>query len=174
MVLTADWNIPKHLARFDIDEKADGSVSFKVFPLDEGDGSTPLFQCSFKAWSYVPYFPMSTRLGALLGVDVACVQPPLPAGKGAGTSVGGPDDVKYTAAALAAPGAEIVGTQRWCKIVPHIYSSRSCMGWFDIQQADGSNFIPGVRRWLPGAKLENAELSFGDGEFWDTPAASKL
>jgi hypothetical protein len=43
------------------------------------------------------------------------------------------------------------------------------MGWFDLEQPDGGTFIPAGRRWLPGAKLENALLTFGDGEWWDTP-----
>jgi hypothetical protein len=159
-----DWNIPKHLARFEIIENPDGLTSFKVFPYDENEGAV-LFQCKFKPWSYFPYFTLSTRISKYFGVDVGCVQPPLPAGKGASVEIGGPDDES----APAVPGAEIVGTQRWCKITPNIYSGRTCLGWFDLQQPGGLTFLPGVKRWMVGAKLEDALLTFDDGELWDTP-----
>lgn len=179
--LTApDWNIPKHLARFDINEHPDGSVDFKVFPLDEGGSgadSRPLFQCAFKPWSYTPAFSISTRAAGMFGLDLACVQPPLPAGAGASVETGGADNEfptgKHTPAALAVAGAEIVGTQRWCKLKPYIYSARSRMGWFDLEQPDGTTFTPGSRRWLLGAKLEDALLTFDEGEWWDTPEAVK-
>lgn len=152
--LVTDWNIPKHLARFEWTDKPD-SATIKVFPL-HSDSQEPYFQATFSAWSYAPALPVSTRALSRL-LDMTLVQPPLPSGAGE-------------------PGhaAALAGTETWCKVVPYIYSPRARLGWVDLQQAGGGSLEPwSARRWLVGAKLEDAVVEFGDGETWETPASSQ-
>jgi len=162
------WNIPKHLARFEWTDHADGSTHVKVFPHDtttpydasEAQASTkPFFQCTIKPASYAPSFPLSTNLLKYVGLDISLVQPPLPEGRGA---VG-----------------ELPGTDRWCKIVGYSqYSSNTKLAWADVNQkgddgsspADGyDNFFPGLRRWNLAAKLSDTVAYFPHPETWETP-----
>ncbi|KAL1411768.1 hypothetical protein Q8F55_002735 [Vanrija albida] len=149
-----NWNIPKHLARFEWTDKPD-STTIKVFPL-HSDSTEPYFQATFSAWPYLPGVPISTRVAGYL-VDMTLVQPPVPSGAGESGD----------AAALA-------GTDTWCKVTPYIYSPRARLGWVDLQQAGGSPFAPfASSRWLVGAKLEDAVIEFGEGATWSTPASSQ-
>lgn len=104
-----NWNIPKHLARFDWIYGADGSASVKIYPYDTaGDASEsrpsekPFFQMTFapllpqnflnntlgtllpgflpNGLNLNPTVPFTTDLYALLGIDATLVQPPVPQG----------------------------------------------------------------------------------------------
>lgn len=165
-----NWNVPKHLARFHWTDGPDGSTSVKVFPHDthpenvnEATASPePFFQTTFKPVRYMPAFPLATRWLDFLGFKTTLVQPPLPSGP---SSQG-----------------ELPGTDRWCSVVPLQYSSRSMVGWFDIEQENDSkgktagesqNFWPGLGRWHMGLKMENAEVIFDDPEeVWDAPRSN--
>ncbi|KAK5989015.1 hypothetical protein PT974_10513 [Cladobotryum mycophilum] len=163
-----NWNVPKHLARFDWQDSPDGSTTVKVFPHDmSGDlnesqaSSVPFFQGTFKPMRYAPRFPFATRWVNYLGFDSTLVMPPLPAGSGS--------------------QGELPGTgRRWCSLVPQQYCRRTALGWFDIAQRDeygrvtGSyeNFWPGLGRWQVGMKMEDAELSFEEPvETWEEVVA---
>jgi hypothetical protein len=109
-----------------------------------------------------------------LGMDLHIVQPPLPEGKGSLD--------------------ELPGTDKWCKVLPLEYSKRASLGWWDLRQdvgkeenmterdsllanGDGErggqqvgtgfeNWWPGFGRWRMGIKLEDATISFPEGEYW--------
>jgi len=156
-----NWNIPKHLASFEFKETPDGSTSIKVFhhnvpsdPTEASPSKSPLFQASFKPIPLVPSFPTSTNLLKYLGFDATLVQPPLPEGKDASQG-------------------ELPGTDKWCAIVPGQYTRRATVGWMDLQQGQGEtefeNFWPGMKRWHVGVRMEDAEITFGEGTYWDPP-----
>ncbi|EEY16277.1 conserved hypothetical protein [Verticillium alfalfae VaMs.102] len=72
---------------------------------------------------------------------------------------------------------ELPGTDRWCDVAPDQSSRRSSVGWFDLRQTDEQgnvvgeheNFWPGFWRWHLGVKMEDAEIGFGEGKYWDAP-----
>ncbi|KAM0326294.1 hypothetical protein ACHAQA_006892 [Verticillium albo-atrum] len=162
-----NWNIPKHLAAFHWQDHPDGSTTIKVYPHDTGadaastaeatPSQTPFFQTTFRPTPYVPSFPISMSLFKHLGVDATLVQPPLPRGEGSQD--------------------ELPGTDRWCAVVPDQSSRKSSIGWFDLRQADEDgnvvgqheNFWPGFWRWHIGVKMEDADIEFGEGKYWDVP-----
>ncbi|EGY21333.1 uncharacterized protein VDAG_02857 [Verticillium dahliae VdLs.17] len=160
-----DWNIPKHLAAFDWQDHQDGSTTIKVYPHDTepvsaaeaSPSKTPFFQTTFRPTPFVPSFPISMSLFKHLGVDATLVQPPLPQGQGS--------------------HGELPGTDRWCAVAPDQSSRRSSIGWFDLRQTDDQgnvvgeheNFWPGFWRWHLGVKMEDAEIGFGEGKYWDAP-----
>ncbi|KJZ73016.1 hypothetical protein HIM_07588 [Hirsutella minnesotensis 3608] len=181
-----NWGCPKHLARFDWDNKADGSVSVKVFPHDvSGDASeatpsaTPFFQATFKTLPYAPSFPFATRWLGMLGFNTTVVMPPLPQGAGS--------------------QGELPGTDRWLSFVPHQYSRNTRVAWFDMAQAKGrpglaakapgaadvdkgaadgdgpDNFWPGLGRWQLGMVMKNADVVFDHPvETWSGPVRARL
>lgn len=165
----ADWNIPKHLARFDFVEHADGSADCKVFPLAE-PSATPVFQARFVPTPYLPGLPVSTRAAGWLGVDLELAQPPVPAGESEAT----PEMMAAAREQGDAGGAsELAGTDKWCSSTPYQYSAGCKMGWMDLKQADGSNFLPGARRWAMAIKMPETDLQLGEAAWWDEPK-SKL
>ncbi|KAI5459794.1 hypothetical protein BGZ63DRAFT_258049 [Mariannaea sp. PMI_226] len=164
-----NWNVPKHLARFDWTDNPDGSTSVKVYPHDttsdetEANPSTvPFFQATYKPWRFAPSFPLATTWINFLGISTTLALPPLPRGNGS--------------------QGELPGTDRWCSIVPQQYSSRSMVGSFDIAQhrdvegkltGEHENFWPGLGRWQYGIKMENAQVDFLEcEETWDPPRSN--
>lgn len=161
--LTPDWNIPKHLARFDFQEHADGSADCKVYPLAE-PSETPVFQARFQPMRYVPPMPMSTRAYGWLGIDLEIAQPPLPAGPSEAT------EAMLEAArehGQDAARSELAGTDKWCSSTPYQYSSATKLGWMDLRQADGGNFLPGAGRWAMAIKMTDTDLRLGESTWWE-------
>ncbi|KAK8114569.1 hypothetical protein PG999_006638 [Apiospora kogelbergensis] len=163
-----DWNIPKHLARFEFDDLPDGSTKVKVYPHDTTDdvaetraSESPFFQATIQPIKWSPYFPLSSDIFKYIGIDASLAQPPLPAGDGS--------------------QKELPGTERWCKVVPDQKSRKACLAWVDMSQrgdkevprAGFENFWPGMGRWQLGLKMEDAEIVFGDPVYWN-PSQSKL
>ena len=163
----ADWNIPKHLARFTFTGLPDKAVSITVTPLDENT-TTPFFTATFKPIPYVPSFPASTSIAKYIGLDLDLVQPPLPEGKGT--------------------EEELPGTDRWCKITPYQSSRKVSLGWWDMKQeameedsllaneeissganSGNKNWWPGSGRWRIGMIMEDADIGFPEGEYWKGP-----
>ncbi|KAK3935832.1 hypothetical protein QBC46DRAFT_396587 [Diplogelasinospora grovesii] len=155
-----NWNIPKHLARFEWTDLPNGATRVQVYPPDTNANEGAFFQCTFqKSRIPLPSFPCSVRMLSLLGVETGLVQPPLPEGE----------------------SGELVGTKQWCRAVPIQYASRTSFLWADMQQqqqtgengdaaADGcENFWPGLNRWNACFKMTDATIEFGDSEVWDTP-----
>lgn len=167
LTLKTDWAIPKHLARFEWTDSADGSTHIKVFPHDTATpydtseakpSEKAFFQCNIKPVSYTPEFPMSTALFKYIGIDNALVQPPLPQGQSI--------------------LQELSGTDRWCKLAGYTQSSgRTRLAWADLDQKgeDGiapdehENFFPGLRRWNLTLKMADATVIFPPPETWETP-----
>lgn len=171
-----NWNIPKHLAKFDFTTLPNGSTSIAVYPNDVSGLSNesvvskqPFFKGTYRPISYLPSFPTSTKLAGYLGMDISLVQPPLPAGKGEQN--------------------ELPGTKRWCKVLPLIKSKKTSLGWWDLRQKASvteesglltdvntvvkgdepkyDNFWPGIGRWTIGAKMEDAVIEFGGEKYWE-------
>ncbi|KAI8635450.1 hypothetical protein F5Y19DRAFT_407830 [Xylariaceae sp. FL1651] len=118
-----NWNIPKHLARFEWEDLVDGATRVRVYPHDTtGDASeshpsdVPLFQATFKPMRWAPSFPFSLSWLQNLGFDLSLVQPPLPAGQGSQD--------------------ELAGTDRWCKIIPEQSTKHARLAWADLSQKD--------------------------------------
>ncbi|KAH9888299.1 hypothetical protein F4778DRAFT_755864 [Xylariomycetidae sp. FL2044] len=186
-----NWNIPKHLAKFEWEDLPDGSTKVKVYPHDEtgsnnnsGDDATtetlhtpsprPLFQATFLPLRWAPAFPLSLSFLKYVGIDAGLVHPPLPAGRHGG------DEEHH-----------LPGTDRWCKVMPVQSTRRAVLGWMDMSQKEGDgngdgnggammattsgvepdheNFWPGLVRWHLAIKLEDADIEFGEGEYWDSP-----
>ncbi|KAF2968785.1 hypothetical protein GQX73_g4839 [Xylaria multiplex] len=159
-----NWNIPKHLARFEWDELGDGATGVRVYPHDTtGDSSeprpcdVPLFQTTLKPIRWVPGFPFYSSWLRYLGLEPCLVQPPLPTGKGS--------------------QGELPGTDGWCKIVPGISTKRASLAWADLSQKNEQskltssvaceNFWPDLGRWQLTLKLEDADIEFPEGIRWD-------
>ncbi|KAL7778273.1 hypothetical protein CFE70_004950 [Pyrenophora teres f. teres 0-1] len=163
-----NWNIPKHLARFDWVEKGNGETTVKVYPHDTtGDLSEskpaekPWFQATFKPNLPIG-IPFSTDLYGLLGVNTTLAQPPLPSGNGS-----------YD---------ELPGTDHWAATVPNQVTNRATLGIVDMKQGDGDveegrstnavgdeyfpNFWPGIPRLNVASKLEDATVTFSAPEIW--------
>ncbi|EUC39830.1 hypothetical protein COCMIDRAFT_110435 [Bipolaris oryzae ATCC 44560] len=163
-----NWNIPKHLARFDWAEGTDGKTSVKIYPHDTtGDPSEskpaekPWFQATFKP-SLLPGIPFSTDLYNLVGVDTLLAQPPLPPGNGT-----------YD---------ELPGTNQWAATMPNQVTKSATLGIMDLDQGEGDvekgqdtnavgdeyfpNFWPGIPRLNIATKLANATITFSAPEVW--------
>jgi len=178
-----NWNIPKHLARFTfVTDPATGATTVEVFPHDTTSSSAnpslqsvgaeaepssvPFFRATFQPQRYVPSFPLSLSWISAVGLDIGLVQPPLP--ENANASQG-----------------ELPGTQRWCKIEPNQRTKNASLGWIDMRQSRGEgekattttsgqiagceNFWPGMGRWQLAIKMEDADIDFGHGTYWDAP-----
>ncbi|KAL2204675.1 hypothetical protein CC79DRAFT_1276675 [Sarocladium strictum] len=164
-----NWNIPKHLARFDWTEHKGGSVSVKVYPHDttgdpneEKPSEKPFFQATFKP-NILGGLPFTTDLYNILGVNTTLTQPPLPAA-----------DSHF---------GELAGTDHWAATIPGQKTSRASLQFFDMRQGDGDvvngqkvnavgdeyfpNFWPGLLPFHPGMKLEDATITFSDPEIWE-------
>ncbi|KAK2036551.1 hypothetical protein LZ31DRAFT_483416 [Colletotrichum somersetense] len=163
-----NWNIPKHLARFDWTENEQGETAVKVYPHDTtGDPSEskpagkPWFQARFKP--LLPgVLPFSTDLYKILGVNATLAQPPLPYAK---TNLD-----------------ELAGTNHWAATVPEQVTNHASLGIFDLNQEGGDaednlgtnavgdeyfpNFWPGLQRSHPGTKMENTTITFNAPEIW--------
>lgn len=162
-----DWNIPKHLARFEWTDNPDGSCNIRVFPHDtevpfdtsESKPSTaPFFKCTIQPIRYLPSFPLSNTWFKYVGVNTSLVQPPLPQGTGA--------------------QGELPGTDRWVMLKDYVQaSSRSSLVWVDLSQKDEDgkpvdehpNFFPGLRRWNIAVKMADSTIYFPEPITWDTP-----
>ncbi|RSL84119.1 hypothetical protein CEP51_004122 [Fusarium floridanum] len=162
-----NWNVPKHLARFDWSEDSDGITEVKVYPRDVNSAAettpseTPFFQATFKQLRFAPSFPFQTNWINYIGVESTLVLPPLPA-----------RDETHD---------ELPGTDRWCAVVPRQWSPRCSLGWFDLSQhrdAEGrltgefENFWPGWGRWHLGFKMKDAVTIFDHPETWDAPRST--
>ncbi|KAK4214786.1 hypothetical protein QBC37DRAFT_283000 [Rhypophila decipiens] len=166
-----NWNIPKHLARFDWSENSPspGLTTVKVYPHDtsvpynpseDTPSKEPFFSCTLQSVKYVPSFPFRSSWLRYTGFDMNLVQPPVPDASG---------KTKFS---------ELVG-RRWV-MVDDFYqaSSRTSLVWADLRQSGGETqtkegeyekFWPGMPRWVVAVKLEDGAIELGEGKTWATP-----
>jgi len=166
-----DWNIPKSLAKFTFTTLPNGATLITVHPLEDGitQSKVPYFSATFKPIPYLPSIPMSTSAAKYVGLDLSLVQPPLPSAKSA--------------------QGELSGTDRWCSIMPGEHSRNASVGWWDLKQGGNTeedtlignegqghqikegyeNWWPGSARWRFGLVMEDADIDFPEGEYWDGP-----
>jgi hypothetical protein len=152
------------LARFEFQDRPDGTTHVKVFPHDTGSdpkeaesSKVPFFQATVQPFRWTPSFPVSVGWLKYAGLDVSLVQPPLPAGNGSQD--------------------ELPGTDRWCKILPGQTTRKAGLAWVDMRQKGGDepsqvqyeNFWPKLGRWQLGIKMEDCDIDFGEGVYWNAP-----
>ncbi|KAI1157469.1 hypothetical protein F5B18DRAFT_173881 [Nemania serpens] len=121
---------------------------------------------------WAPSFPLSLSWLKYVGVDTSLVQPPLPDGRQENSRI----------------GEELIGTSRWCKIEPLLSTRKATLGWIDMSQRDPTtaadnidgnrstkyyNFWPGLRRWNVAIKMENADVDFREGQYWNSPPTGR-
>lgn len=173
-----DWNIPKHLAKFDFKPLPNNGVAISISPLVPGTpgaewaaSKTPFFSATYQPINYLPAFPCSTSLFGYIGIDMTLVQPPVPEGK-------------------ESSQGELCGTKEWCAVVPYEYSPKTSLGWWDMKKGGATetdpllvvsndesgaeasgyeNWWPGLGRWQIGMMMENATIEFPEGRYWDGP-----
>ncbi|KXJ85935.1 hypothetical protein Micbo1qcDRAFT_220050 [Microdochium bolleyi] len=173
-----NWNIPKHLARFDWTSGPNGSEKVEIYPhdtsvpLDESGGASllPFFQATFRrplAADQVQV-PLSTavlnNLGGL-GLDpLTLASPPLPYGKG-----------KY---------GELQGTSQWANTHFGVNGAWASVGTVDLYQGPKGdqvgdtgvnavgdeyypNFWPGMSSINVALKLRGATVGFSAPELYN-------
>lgn len=159
----ANWNVPKHPARFEFKELSKSETRISVFPpsttVDGGSNdstdSTPFFSAVVsKAANFLPSIPFSSKITP---VDTTVVLPPLP------TSPSNP---------------ALVGTDSW-KSFLSVMKGKVRFIWVkpgEIKDADGKpQFGDGVRfpkikpwslgmYWLPGTTFEITSVELHKNE----------
>lgn len=170
-----NWNVPKHLARFNISapptlkgQSPPKSLTVEVFPpaTTDGDGAPPFFACTLMPLRWVPAIPVSLSYFPTL----PAVQPPLPEPAGRETAL----DFELEAGPIdnydIDPKHEeslLVGTERWCKFEfqGRVPRARGC--WVQLHDISGKGGI-GSEKWFPqglkpwssvGGWMEEADLS---------------
>ncbi|KAI0391593.1 hypothetical protein F5Y17DRAFT_440000 [Xylariaceae sp. FL0594] len=166
-----NWNIPKHLARFDWTDNGAGVTTVKVYPYDTtGDvaesapAPKPWFQMKFSdTVTGLVNIPFTTDLYKYIGINATLVQPPLP-----GNTLAAYD--------------ELPASDHWAATVPGQTSTHTTLGVFDMDQGDGDveegqsvnsvgdeyfpNFWPGLPRFNVGLRLADARITFSAPEIW--------
>ncbi|TDZ61136.1 putative U6 snRNA-associated Sm-like protein LSm4 [Colletotrichum trifolii] len=138
-----DWNIPKHLARFDWIESDNGETAVKVYPHDTtGDvnesapAEKPGFQAKFKP-DLLSGLPFSTNLYKVLGINATLAQPPLP----------------YADSA----NGELPGADHWAATVPGQVTDDASLGIFDLDEGKGDSVDGKGTNALPLGLLNAAQ-----------------
>lgn len=174
-----DWNIPKHLARFEWRDLPRGATQVQVFPYDDDfvsgakptpatedapkSGTSrprPFFQASFKTIPYVPSFPLSTHWAKYAGVDTTLVQPPVPSSRQAAPA----QDQGQLGQNEDEDQVVVLGTEKWCRCVVAQSSSRSHVGWFDLSQRPQPGQDEAEGEKLPPAEGSSSSPLFEN--FW--------
>ncbi|KAL9098179.1 MAG: hypothetical protein Q9163_006111 [Psora crenata] len=160
-----NWNIPKHLARFEfthMNPKSPLPLKIEVF---DPSSSHPFFTSTVHPTSYTPAFPFSSNWLRYLGLPTQFLQPPLPTGT--------PPEVE-------------VGTKTWLRGQPTIESKKCKVIWWDMRQPpedrqvanpgenEGgtlvkgeNNWWPGMGRWRLGMVCDEATLEIGKWDVFD-------
>jgi len=148
-----NWNIPKHLARFEFSaplatkgKPSPPKLTVSVFPHKSATGDTtkPFFHATLTRMSYLPSFPYSTRWTPL---NTTLVQPPIPAG----------DD------------GLLCGTDTWKAFEVVASTQKARLMWVKMGEEDeverGGHW-PDVKSWAIGLWLEDATLVVPEPEEW--------
>lgn len=169
-----NWNIPKHLARFEFSapvtaegEAPPEKLTVKVFApgSQEGDGVQPFFACTLKPWTWVPAMPVNMKYVPLKMVHA---QPPIPEPAGHKRAVEAEldDRVKIDPYDISAKNevAVAAGTDRWCSfdIGGKVARARGC--WVEMLRSgtggeEAAKYFPqGLSPWSFGGWMEDAVL----------------
>jgi len=172
-----NWNIPKHLARFEFsapstqkDHSPPASLTVKVYPplspsSAGGEAEKPFFEAMLTPWKYVPPFPLST---GWLPLSTLVVQPPLPSasgldsglssGLGSGVDAGSGSRSGPTLLEKAEEVKLLCGTETWKSFEIGASTRKARMMSVRVESEPQSKWWPDVTPWSFGVWLENATL----------------
>jgi hypothetical protein len=177
-----NWNIPKHLARFEFSAPVTArgatppeKLTVKVFAPGtvEGDGTAPFFACTLSPWRWIPAVPINMKYVPL---NMVQVQPPIPEPAGHKRAIeaemnGG---VKIDPYDISAKNevAVAAGTDRWCSfdIGGKVVRARGC--WVEMLHSktggkeEGKYFPQDLKPWSMGGWMEEAVLDIGEPLEW--------
>ncbi|KAF2820542.1 hypothetical protein CC86DRAFT_374237 [Ophiobolus disseminans] len=180
-----NWNIPKHLARFEfsapttpVGSSPPSSLTIQVFPPDskDGDGMAPFFKCTLTPWRWIPAFPANT---AYVPLSLLNVQPPLlePAARLTAAEFESELDTSIDAYDISKKNEEalLVGTERWTGFeLQAKCKARGC--WVEMGQEqerpdgvgeeDGKWWPNGLKPWSVGAWMEGGVFEIAEGLEW--------
>jgi hypothetical protein len=177
-----NWNIPKHLARFEFSapvtkkgETPPEKLTMKVFApgTQEGDGVAPFFACTLQPWKWIPAIPFNMKYAP---IAMQQVQPPIPEPAGFKNAVETElnSNVKIDPYDISAKNevAVAAGTDRWCAydIGGKIERMRGC--WVEVLHSktggeeEGKYFPQGLQPWSVGGWMEETELSIDKPLEW--------
>lgn len=193
--LRIDWNLPKHVARFEWTSNLDGSEHVKVYPHDTTGDATesepavkPWFQASFS-----PLLP-ENLLGNVLGAlplnlpdglrDGLDLNPRIPFSTDLYKLVG----INATEVQPPIParddkyGVLASGGSLWKSSIPGQFSTQTSFGTFDLDQSGGDgeeegtnavgdefypNFWPGLLRTTVGLRQLDTTITFSAAETFE-------
>jgi hypothetical protein len=177
-----NWNIPKHLARFEFSAPVTErgatppeKLTVKVFAPGtvEGDGTAPFFACALSPWRWVPALPINMKY---VPMNMVQVQPPIPEPAGHKRAVEAElnDGVKIDPYDIS-PKNEVAvaaGSDRWCSfdIGGNVVRARGC--WVEMLQSktggkeEEKYFPQGLKPWSVGGWMEEAVLEIGKPLEW--------
>ncbi|KAJ7104470.1 hypothetical protein B0H15DRAFT_767061 [Mycena belliarum] len=138
-----NWNIPKHLADFDISTTSDGTTTISV---SHPGTSVPFFKASTKKIPVVSSLSIHSST-SVFGKYFGLVQPPLPVGE----------------------VPENVGTSQWAALTPILRGStslRTMTPGLAGKAGDGVGF-PAVAPWPIAVSMENLDVEFGEAVMQD-------
>lgn len=174
-----NWNIPKELARFEFAESTPGRMSVKVFPTST-TSSSPFFSAIFQAVPYSPCVPLSMNWMKYFRLDISLVQPPLSRGNGRQGETPSTDKWCKILPLITSKKARVgwwdvkqdqrtrydATEQDPLLSVNHVSAGETLAeGMYSTEE----NWWPGLGRYRLGVSLEDADVVFGEGEFWDEP-----
>ena len=182
-----NWNIAKHLARFDFSHPLTPSgstppeeLTLKVFAAGskDGDGALPFFACTLTPFKWFPPVTVNTNW---MPLDMTQVLPPIPAAPGhkeaaaaeaAGSKIDAYDVNPKTEASVLA------GTENWTAFpINAVSRARGC--WVKVHELgkdpsediraveEASKYWPqGVQPWSIGAWMEDSVMEIPQPLEW--------
>lgn len=166
-----NWNVPKHLARFEFSYPTVSSTSptpkaLAVAVYAPGlEPTTPFFSVALHPWQVLPSIPYAS---AYSPIDVNLLQPPLATL---------PEEAVATSGMSEARTREIlIPTDKWVKVSVPVKNCRMKFMSVEYQKLEiGSLEAEQAGKWWPqglapfrvGCWLEHAELACQTEEVWD-------
>lgn len=193
--LCPDWNLPKHVARFEWTSNLDGSEHVKVYPYDTTGDETES-EPSEKPWFQATFSPLlpENLLGNLLGAlplnlpagvkDGLDLNPRIPFSTDLYKLVG----INATQVQPPIParndalGALASGGSLWKSSIPGQFSTQTSVGTFDLDQSGGDgeqegvnavgdeyypNFWPGLLRTTVGLRQIDTDITFSAPQIFE-------
>jgi len=166
-----NWNVPKHLARFEFSYPIVSAVSptpkalaVAVYPPDP-ECMTPFFSTALQPWRVLPSIPYAS---AYSPIDVTLLQPPL-------STL--PEEAMTTSGMSEARTKEfLIATNRWVKGAVPVKRSKMKIMSVDnnlrdrstLEAEEAENWWPqGLAPFRVGCWLEDSEFVCQTEEVWD-------